>query len=76
VDGGSRFWLAVRLRFCHVVDSDVAAASCVKRRREGESYCSPGHCRSFIVGCQSPVATWPLLLVIKETSRGVIAHLS
>jgi hypothetical protein len=35
VDGGSRFWLAVRLRFCHVVDSDVAAASCV-RKGEGK----------------------------------------
>jgi hypothetical protein len=72
VDGGSRFWLAVRLRFCHDVDSDVAAASCV-RKGEGKG----GHTAHLdIVGCQSPVATWPLLLVIKEMSRGVIAHLS
>jgi hypothetical protein len=35
VDGASRFWLAVCLRFCRVADSDVAPASCV-RKGEGK----------------------------------------
>jgi hypothetical protein len=53
VDGGSRFWLAVRLHFCHVVDSDVAAASCV-RKGEGKG----SHTAHLdIVGCSLSVAS-------------------
>jgi hypothetical protein len=63
VDGGGRFWLAVGLRFCCVVDSDVAA-SCV-RKGEGKGI-HAAHLdivgRSLLVAT-SLVATWPLLLV-------------